>query len=249
MPDSKPENEKVVETTTETGQVTEAQVVDNPGGASDDDQPVTLSEARRLRRENQKLRGENKDAIAAAAAEAAEKAARQARDEALAQAKAERDAERAEIGRALSQAFGIGLPEETETPPDPKELVEQATAKATEADQRAAAAEQRAAERDRELAVFRLAGDADPHELLDSRSFMRAIRDIDPSADGANAQIKAAIDAAVEANPRLLKDSNVPSRSGGDLSGGNGDPAAGGPVPTDIESLRKRRSARRNRNH
>lgn len=239
MPDSKPENEKVVETTTETGQVTEAQVVDNPGGAStDENQPVTLAEARRLRRENQQLRKDNKDSMAEAIAQAAEEAARKARDEALAEFKAE-------FGKTVSQAFGIGLPEEEA--PDPTVLVEQATAKASEADQRATAAEKRAAERDRELAVFRLAGDADPHELLDSRSFMRAIRDIDPNADGANALIKDAIASAVEANPRLRKEPAVPPRSSGDSSGGNGDSTVG-PTPDDIDALRKARTERRSRN-
>ncbi|QOH59895.1 hypothetical protein [Rhodococcus rhodochrous] len=223
-----------------TGTGTEPQVQPGaPSGEADDNQPVTLAEARRLRRENQNLRKENKDAIAEAIAEAAAEAARQAREEALNEFKAE-------FGKTVSQAFGINLPQEEE--PDPVQLVEQATSKASEAEKRAQAAEQRALERDRELAIFRLAGEADPRELLDSRSFLNSIRDIDPNAADADELIGAAIDRAVEANPRLRKATAAPPRSSGDGAGGNGDPNAGGPEASDIDALRKLRSERRSRN-
>lgn len=90
-----------------------------------------------------------------------------------------------DIGRAL------GLVQE-DGPLDPTRLTEQLTAE--QANARAARLE---------LAVFRAAGgDVDANALLDSRSFLEKAATLDPS-DGA--AIKAVIDEAVAANPRLGK--------------------------------------------
>lgn len=222
------------------------------GEQGDDDQPMSLADARRIRRENQKLREGNKaaleEAVTKAAAEAAEKAAAKAREEAEAQF-AERQAE---LAKKFGQALGVLPAEETAEEPkevDPAELLEQAAARAAESDARAAqaAAGERAAKV--ALAVHTHAGQADPVALLDSNAFTKAIEALDPSSDGFKDQLTAAIDSAVEANPRLLKPTAPPSRSGADMSAGNGDPDAGGPEPDDIESLRERRSKRRAAQH
>jgi len=79
-----------------------------------------------------------------------------------------------------------------------------------------------------ELAVFRAAGthSADPSALLDSRSFLDAIKTVDPSDQEA---INKAIQAAVEANPRLrvpepapaaAEPEPTPPPSGGTFAGG-----------------------------
>lgn len=76
------------------------------------------------------------------------------------------------------------------------------------------------ADSQRELAVYRAASaDVKVQALLDSRSFLSSIKDIDPS-DAAG--IKAAIATAVENNP-TFKTTPVVAKSGGDLGGGSGE--------------------------
>lgn len=87
---------------------------------------------------------------------------------------------------ALAKALGL---KSDDAPPDPAALTEQIeTEKAAAADAR------------RELAVYQNAGEGDPKRLLDSASFLRSIKDIDPSDTAA---ISAAISDAVEADPLL----------------------------------------------
>ena len=73
-----------------------------------------------------------------------------------------------------------------------------------------------------ELAVYRTAGaaQADPAALLDSRAFLDAVKDVDPTDSAA---ITAAIKSALADNPRLKATPAVPSKSGGDLTGGTGE--------------------------
>lgn len=219
-------------------------------GNRDDDEPMTLADARRIRRENQRLRADNKEAIAQAVADAAAKAAEAAAAKAREEAEARFAEQQAELAKKFGQALGIVPAEEAEEPKevDPAELIEQAAAKAAESDARAAkaAAGERAAQV--ALAVHTHAGEADPVALLDSNAFTKAIEALDPSADDFKTQLSAAIDRAVEANPRLLKPTAPPSRSGADMSAGNGDRDAGGPEPDDIDSLIKRRAERRAKN-
>lgn len=66
----------------------------------------------------------------------------------------------------------------------------------------------------REQAIFRNAGNADPALLLDSRSFLDSIKELDPGDDKA---IKAAIANAVRDNPRLGRI----AQSTGDLGAGH----------------------------
>lgn len=75
-------------------------------------------------------------------------------------------------------------------------------------------------ESQRELAIYRMAPqDVKVQALLDSRSFMASIKDIDP---GDSAALKAAIDEAVSKNP-AFKATQVVTKSGGDLGGGSGE--------------------------
>lgn len=94
---------------------------------------------------------------------------------------------------ALAKALGL---KPDDAPPDPAKLTEQIEAEKANA-----------AEAQRQLAVFQNAGEADPKRLLDSASFLRSIKDIDPTD---TAKIAAAVAAAIEADP-LLKAVHPPS--------------------------------------
>lgn len=98
------------------------------------------------------------------------------------------DEAKAEIAQTIAKALGIV---DADAPPDPVKLTAQV------AEQTATARQAQV-----ELAVFRNADAAagDPGALLDSRTFLADIKDVDPS-DGA--AIQAAITKAVTANPRL----------------------------------------------
>lgn len=94
---------------------------------------------------------------------------------------------------ALATALGI---KPADTPPDPAALTAQIEAeKATAADAQ------------RQLAIYQNAGEADPKRLLDSASFLRSVKDIDPTDTTA---ITAAVTAAIAADP-LLKAVQPPS--------------------------------------
>lgn len=108
------------------------------------------------------------------------------------------------IGRAL------GLIKDGDTAPDAEALTAQVAEQQAEA--RAAKVE---------LAVFKAATPtgADPQALLDSRSFLDSIKDIDPTDTAA---ITAAITKATTDNPRL-KATQAAARSGANFSGGTGE--------------------------
>ncbi|NUQ95282.1 MAG: hypothetical protein HOY79_01525 [Streptomyces sp.] len=110
----------------------------------------------------------------------------------LAQFKAEQDQQR----QAFAKALGLA-PDE---PPTAEQLTEQLNATKAERDAQQARARQTAVE----LAVFRAAAaeQVDGNALLDSRAFVSALDGLDPSADNFGQQVKDAIAAASEANPR-----------------------------------------------
>jgi hypothetical protein len=99
------------------------------------------------------------------------------------------DEARTEFAQQIGKILGLVKDE----PVDPAALTEQLTA--TQAQARQAQVE---------LAVFRAAAGtpADPAALLDSRSFLAKVADIDPSDGDA---IKQAISEVIESNPRLGK--------------------------------------------
>ena len=114
-----------------------------------------------------------------------------------------------EIGKALGLIKG-------DEQADPAKLTEQLTAERT--------ARQ---ETDRKLAILELAPElgADAKRLMDSNSFLTAVRAIEP---GDNEALKTAITTAVNGNA-WLKAGRAPGASGADHAGGSGelhDPAA-----------------------
>lgn len=76
-----------------------------------------------------------------------------------------------------------------------------------------------------QIEVFKLAwtkaSDGDPVALVDSREFINATKDIDPSADDFSDQVSKAVSKAVEKNPRLAIQPGA-KQGGNDMSGGTG---------------------------
>ncbi|MFI6886763.1 hypothetical protein [Streptosporangium canum] len=168
-----------------------------------------------LRAENADWRTKVKDAQKAAD-EAATKAG-PTPEEVTAQAQAEFAQK---IGKAL------GLITEEEKPLDPQQVIEKLT---SEKDQ---TAKERDAEKERnrrtliELAVHRgsAKAGADPDALLDSRSFLKHIRELDVDDKEFHSAIGEAIQLAVENNPKFkaATQAGPPARSGGEFTGGPG---------------------------
>lgn len=127
--------------------------------------------------------------------------------------------QQADLVKKLAAAFG--LQGEEAKPPSVEELTKQLADARTETEKTQALARQR----DVELAVYRSAGSAggDADALLDSRSFLRSIRDLDPAASTFADDVAAAVAKAVEGNPKLaLKQPEAPqppARGGADLNG------------------------------
>jgi hypothetical protein len=120
------------------------------------------------------------------------------------------DEARSELANTIGRALGLVKDE----PVDPQELTQQLTAS-----QAAAKSAQV------ELAVFRAAAstDADASALLDSRTFLAKVADIDPSDSAA---IQAAITEAVTANPRLGKAATAPGLKPNPAQGRSASPPA-----------------------
>lgn len=116
--------------------------------------------------------------------------------------------------QAILKAAGI----DTGDGEDPEKVAEQDRAAREKAEQEARDAKV-------ELAVFRAASApdsrADARALLDSRAFLASIADVDPTDSDT---IKAAIDKAIEDNPRLAT-VQAAARSSADFTGGSGDGA------------------------
>ncbi|GAA0934910.1 hypothetical protein [Nonomuraea longicatena] len=134
----------------------------------------------------------------------------------------------AQAQKDLAQQIGkaLGLVAEEETPLDPQQVIEKLTA------EKDSTAKERDAEKDRhrraliELAVHRASTrlGADPDALLDSRSFLRNVRDMDPDGEAFSAALTGAIQKAVEDNPKFKASgaSGPPAKSGGEFTGGPG---------------------------
>lgn len=126
--------------------------------------------------------------------------------------RSERDAVKTEADdriQAILKTLGVESGENE----DPEQAAAQAREQA-EADAREARVE---------LAVFKAAPDknADATALLDSRSFLDRVKDLDPTDTDA---LAAAIGQAVEDNPRLAA-TQAAARSSADFTGGDGDGA------------------------
>ncbi|GAB2918653.1 hypothetical protein [Nonomuraea fastidiosa] len=151
----------------------------------------------------------------------------------------------ADFAQRLGKALGLIGEEQVELTPE--QIIEQLTA------ERDMTAKERDEERARhrrallELVVHRtgLALGADPDALLDSRSFLKKVRDLDVDADDFVQQLREAIELAVNENPKFKAGSlaGPPPRSGGEFAGG-----PGGRSPSSepsIDDFRKQRAARR----
>lgn len=114
-----------------------------------------------------------------------------------------------EVVKAFAKAAGIELPGDEDKQTDPAELTQKLTAS-------------QQAQRDTalELALYKSASTAgaDPTKLLDSRSFMATVKDVDPTDAAA---VKAAIDKAVTENPMLK--AQAAGKSSADHAGGSGE--------------------------
>lgn len=113
-----------------------------------------------------------------------------------------------ELGKAL------GLVKDGDDAPKPEELTAQVQAAQAQARESAV-----------QLAVYRTAGkhDGDPDALLDSRTFLTAVADLDPTAGDFATKVDAAIKAAVDTNPKLKASQAGAHRSGQDFTGGTGE--------------------------
>ncbi|MDX3398439.1 hypothetical protein [Streptomyces sp. ME01-18h] len=162
-----------------------------------------------------RLRKELKDANAEAA-KARTGAKKQAAEEAKAQ-----------LVQEMGKALGL-IKDDKDEAPDPAKLT--AEIERTQKAHRETAIE---------LAVFRGAGkhSADASALTDSRSFLKSIADLDPSAEGFDKAVSAAIKAAVADNPKL-KAQTAPARTSSDFSGSS-------EKPKDKNSIEAQREARR----
>jgi len=120
-------------------------------------------------------------------------------------------------------AVALGLKKGEEV--DPKKLADQLTAERDKAAQDAQDART-------ELAVVRAADDhkADPGALLDSREFMREVRELDATGKDFAKDLAELIKARVKDNPkRYGRDAPAPSKSGSDgMTGGRGKPPRSG---------------------
>lgn len=135
-----------------------------------------------------------------------------------------------EARRALAQDIGkaLGLVQDN-TPPDPAAL----TAAAEQAQQAARQAQV-------ELAVYRAAGthQGNPAALLDSRSFLAKVADLDPATAEFQTQVSEAIKAAVTDNPNL-RAVQATGSSSVDHAGGSGEGRVRTPKPlTDAVATR-----------
>lgn len=119
-----------------------------------------------------------------------------------------------DIVRAFAKAAGIPLPDD-EQQPNPDELTQKLTA-----------AQERARDSAAELIVWRAAKDlgVDPSAVTDSRSFERAIKDLDPTDPAFEESVKTAAKTAAEQNPKL-KAVMTAGQSSADFSGGSGEGA------------------------
>lgn len=122
------------------------------------------------------------------------------------------DEARAELAQTIGKA--LGLVKDDKTPVDPAEITKQLAD--AQAAQRTTAVE---------LAVYRTAADhgGDPNALLDSRTFLAKVSDLDPSAADFTAQVAAAVKAAVADNPKLKATAQAAGASTVDHAGGSGE--------------------------
>lgn len=127
------------------------------------------------------------------------------------------DQARADLAQQIGKALGLVA---DDTPPDPAELTKQIATHTGRIGELETALRQR----DVELAVHSAAEkhQAKVSALLDSRSFTKAIGNLDPASKTFQADLDAAIKQAVDSNPNF-RTAPQAGRSGADLAGGTGE--------------------------
>ena len=203
-------------TTEDDNQGTESSTeADTTTGGIDDLPDWAQKELKRLRAEA------GKDRTAAK-----EKAATEARKAAEAEAAKVLEQERAANAERLKRiARELGLAEDEKSELTPEQMVEKITAE-RDAEKTAREEEAKAyAELAREVAIQDAANmhDARADRLLDSRTFMRQIRDLDPKAEGFRAAVAEAVEKAVEADGdlKVTRKPTPPAVSGGTTVAGS----------------------------
>ncbi|MEW1843147.1 hypothetical protein AB0392_34845 [Nonomuraea angiospora] len=175
------------------------------------------------------------------------KQAQQEREEAAKNAGPSPEELTAQVRTDFAQQIGkaLGLVTEEEQQLTPEQVIEQLT---TERDQTAKERDEERELRRRErleAGVLRASGKlgADSEALLDSRTFLRKIRDLDPDADDFSAKLGDLIQLAIDENPKYKATAlaATPKRSGGEFAGGPGARPSGSELTTD--DFRKRRAA------
>ncbi|MFK0062625.1 hypothetical protein ACIQTN_25785 [Streptomyces werraensis] len=133
--------------------------------------------------------------------------------------------------RELAKALGL-VKEDDKTPPDPAKLQSQIETLQSQFADKAA-----------EAAIYRGASKygADPDSLRDSRSFMSALKGLDPTASDYDAQVAKAIKKAVDDNPKHRAQPAAPARTSGDFSGSTEKPATKNSIEAQREARRKAR--------
>ncbi len=136
---------------------------------------------------------------------------KEAGDHRAAAKKASDDA-RQQLAQEIGKAIGLIKGEE---PADPDKLAADLT---TAQDQQRQTAV--------ELAVYKTASkhDGDPDALLDSRTFLAKVKDLDPSADDFQTKVGEAITSALADNPKL-KAARAAGKGGAEFTGGTGEGA------------------------
>lgn len=145
-----------------------------------------------------------------------------------------------EFADNFSKAFGTAP---DATPTEPADVLAQVEAQKAAAEVAVAAEAAKARQSAVALTVLRRAGThgvADGDALLDSSAFMSALDGMDPNGAEFGTVVDAQITAALEANPsRFLRQQPglvaVTPRSGGDMSGGNGDTGSDGPITVESQ--------------
>jgi hypothetical protein len=123
---------------------------------------------------------------------------------------------RQELAQTIGKALGIV---QDDQPADPAELTRTITEKTSRIGELETTVRTQAIE----LAAYKAADrhGANPAALLDSRSFLASVAELDPAAADFTTKLDDAIKAAVDANQQL-RTGQAPRRGGGDFAGGPG---------------------------
>ncbi|WP_345486038.1 hypothetical protein, partial [Planotetraspora phitsanulokensis] len=155
-------------------------------------------------------------------------------------------AAQADFAQKIGKALGL-ISDEEEKPVDPQTVIDTLTS------ERDTTAKERDSEKERhrraliELAVHRAStkAGADPDALLDSRSFVKSVREMNPDDENFSTQLSDAIALAMENNPKFqaATQAGPPARSGGEFAGGPGGRASS-PTETTVDEFRAQRKKR-----